>query len=117
MASITDVKVWPRKQGNGKALANCQFTYDGTLKIRCTLWKGQKGPFVGFPGNYGQKTDENGKKIFYPDVSCLKDEVKNELQAAVLSEYNKSNGNDGMNQGEAPGPTNQDGSGKKNIPF
>jgi len=116
MASITDVKVWPRKQGNGKALANCQFTYDETLKVRCTLWSGQKGPFVGFPGNYGNKTDENGKKIFYPDVSCLKDEVRAEINAAVLSAYNKEIGNDGMNQGDAEGPSNQD-SGKKNIPF
>lgn len=116
MATISEVKVWPRT-GGGKALANAQFTYDGAFKIRCTLWAGGKGPFVGFPGNYGNKTDENGKKIFYPDISCLKDEVKAELNEAIVVEYNKAQGNDGMNQGEGSGPTSQESTGKKNIPF
>jgi len=117
MSSISNIKIWPRKQGSGKALANCQFTYDDTFKMKCTLWQGQQGPFIGFPGNYGNKTDENGKKIFYPDISCLKEDVRSEINTAVIAEYNKETQSEGMNQGEATGPTNQESSGKQQIPF
>jgi len=119
MASITSIKVWPRKgDGTSKVLANAQFTYDDTFKIKCTIFKGNPGPFIGFPGGYGNKVDEKtGKKIFYPDVSCVNEDMRIQLNTAIISEYNKVSGSDGMSQGEASGPTNQDTPGKRTIPF
>jgi len=121
MGSISEVKVWPLKNTKPgmKVKANGMFVYDGAFKLKFTLFQGSKGLFVSFPGKYGEKIDEKtGKKIFYPDIKCMDEDVRAQLNAAAISEYNKATGNDGMNQGEAAGPTNQASTpSKKKIPF
>lgn len=121
MGSITDVKVWPLKNTKPgmKIKANGMFIYDGAFKLKFSLFQGSQGMFVSFPGKYGEKKDTTtGKNIFYPDIKCMDDNVRTQLNAAAIAEYNKATGNDNMDQGEAPGPTNQTSeSDKKVIPF
>lgn len=119
MGSISEVRVWPIKNQNLNLKANGMFTYDEAFQLKFTIVKGPKGLFVSFPGKFGDKVDQKtGKKPFYADIKCISDDVRTQLSAAALSEYNKATGNDGINQGEAAGPTNQtDTPSKKKIPF
>ena len=109
---ISDVKVWPLKRNNAKVKANASFTIDNKFRIRCTIFQGQKGLYVGLPGKYGDKIDEEtGKKVWYEDVTCINREARQELTQKVIDKFNEETGNV-MSQGSAPGPENQD-----NIPW
>lgn len=112
MANISNIRVWPLKKPHAKIAANGDFIVDGGFKVKFTLFKSAKGMFVGLPGRYGDTPGEDGKKPWYADVSFVDDNVRNELTERVVAEYNKATGGETMNQGEAPGPTNQ-----SNIPF
>ena len=112
--NITDVKVWPNKNNHKTIKANAQFVVDGGIKIKCTIFEGQKGPFIGLPGRYGDKPGEDGKKPWYSDVDCISKEAREELNAAVINKYNEVTGSQPSNQGEASGPTSQD---DRQIPF
>lgn len=105
---VTEVKVWTVKDG-GKVKARGFFVVDDTFRIQYTLFQGTKGMFVGLPGRYGNKTDENGKKIWYSDVKCLKEDVLKSINNAVIGAYNDAQGGAAESQGEAAGPTNQTG--------
>lgn len=112
---FSDIKVWPLKNKHPKVLANGMFTMSETFRIKFTLFKSSKGLFVGFPGKYADKIDpETGKKQFYPDVKILDDNIRNQLTELIVTEYNRETGNTALNQGDAPGPTNQE---SNNIPF
>ena len=120
MGSVSEVRVWPIKNPKFSIRANGVFTYNGAFQLKFSLIKGSKGDlFVSFPGKYGDKVDpKTNKKIFYPDIKCLDDDVRTQLSAAAIAEYNKATGNDSMNQGDADGPTNQTNMpNKRNIPF
>lgn len=109
MSNISDVTVFlPKGNGSPKIKANGSFVIGGSYKVKYTLFSGPKGLFVGLPGQYGTKVDpETGKKEWYPNVSCINDEAKRELDKAVIAAYNKKTGNTGANQGSAPEPSNQ----------
>jgi DNA-binding cell septation regulator SpoVG len=101
---ISDIKIWKAK--HDKVAANGQVVLGGKLRVKFTVFRGQKGLFVGFPGKYGDKVNpETGKKPFYPDVKVVDEEFGKELTSTLLKAYNDSVG--GMSQGEAAGPTNQ----------
>lgn len=104
--TVTDVKVWPLKKPNDKVKANGVFVVNDALKVKYTLFKGQKGLFVGLPGKYGD--NKEGKKEWYPDVQLINEDAQKVVNAAVLKEYNKVTGNTaGLSQGKAAGPSSQ----------
>lgn len=107
MSKFSDLKVWPLKKNHPTVKANGSFVYDGAFRVKFTLFSGKEGLYVGYPGETSEKLDKDGKKPFYPHVTCLKDEVRKELQEVVVKEYNKAMGVKVMDQGRAPGPTNQ----------
>lgn len=114
MSKISDVRCWPIKNPKGKLRANGDFVYDNAFRMKFAIFEGTKGLFVSFPGQQSDKKGDNGKPIFYPFIKCLDDGVRNQLNEQCIQKYNEGTGNDGMNQGEAAGPTNQS---KDNIPF
>lgn len=115
MSKISEVRCWPIKNPKGKLRANGDFVYDGAFRLKFTVFEGTKGLFVSYPGQMSEKKDEKtGKNIFYPFIKCLSDDVRNELHETVMGAYNKATGNDGMNQGDSAGPSDQS---KDNIPF
>ena len=114
MAKISEVKVYPLKKEHPKIKANGTLLIDDAWKIKFAVFNGPKGLFVGWPGRYGDKVDEEtGKKPWYADVQIIDPEVHKQVGDAVLKVYNEQIGNTSLNQGEAAGPTNQD----DNIPF
>ena len=122
---ISDVKVWLLKKANDKIKANVQFVVDNAWKMKGTLMNGTKGLFVGLPGKWAQELKDGkmvdkldpktGKKIWYPDISCIDHEAQRQLNEVVIQEYNKQVGNGPSDQGTAPGPTDQ--TKRSNIPF
>lgn len=111
---ITDIQVWPLKKEHPSIKANGSFVVNEAFKVKYTLFKGPKGLFVGLPGRRGDKIDEETKKFpWYPDVTVIDEDVRKQMNTAILSAYNEKTGNTSLNQGEAPGATNQG----DNIPF
>jgi DNA-binding cell septation regulator SpoVG len=67
---------------------NGDFIVDDAFRIRFSLMRGPQGMFVSLPGRYGEKPDpETGKKVWYSEVFAVTDEIKNQLNAAVLNAY------------------------------
>lgn len=108
---ISDVKVWPLKKEHKSIAANASFVVDGFV-VKCRVMKSSKGLFVGLPSR--QYEDKDGNKKWNDEVFPVNEETRKNLNDAVLNAYNKAAGNTQMNQGEAPGPTDQT---KDNIPF
>jgi len=105
---ITEVKVWPLKNAHPKIKANAAFVVNNAFKIKCTVFNGPKGLFVGLPGRYGDKVNpETNKKPWYSDVDCITEDARSEMTKAVIEEYNKVAGNAPSSQGEAAGPSDQ----------
>lgn len=111
MSQISDVEVYPLKKEHSKVKANGSFVYGGVVKVRYTLMNGSNGLFVSLPGRKGKDGEGNDK--WYSDVYILDENTRKELQATVVTEYNKKTGNE-LNQGDAEGPTNQT---QSNVPF
>lgn len=110
MSNFTDIEVYPLKKEHPKVKANGSFIHGGVVKVRYTLMNGANGLFVSLPGRKG--TDADGNDKWYSDVYIIDDNSRTELQGAVIAKYNEVSGN-GLDQGEAAGPTDQ----SSNIPF
>lgn len=108
---ISDVNVWP-VQNQGKIRARGNFLVSNAFKVQYTLFQGPKGLFVGLPGRKGK--DKEGNEKWYSDVYCQDDDVRKQMNDAVIKAYNEKTGNV-SNQGEAPGPTDQTSG--STIPF
>ena len=112
---IKAIQVWPNKTNRPTIAGNGSFLYNEAFKIKFTLFKGPKGLFVGLPSTKSNKMDEKtGKPIYYPDVKCMDDELLTQINTECITKYNEVVGGS-LNQGEAPGPTNQASTGV--IPF
>ena len=106
---ISDVKVWPVKRENSRVKANASFIVNNAFRVKCTVFNGEKGMFVGLPGKYSEKVDpETNKKKWYPDVDVIDDTVRKQMTDAVLKEYNNAINNTKT----APAAKSDD-----NIPF
>lgn len=104
--NIGQIRVWPTDK-HPKVAANGIVTLDEVMNVKFTVFKGPKGLFVGFPGKYGEKVDpKTGKKPWYSDVQVTDENFREELSKAILNAYGGSTNNN-LNQGEAPGPTDQ----------
>lgn len=112
MSTINDIKCWPLKTKHPKILANGVFVIDGSFKIKYTLINGNKGPFVGLPGNYGK--NKEGQEKWYSEVDCLSNETRVEMTGLILKEYNKVSGIS-LNQENHSGPSDQTSG--ENVPF
>jgi len=115
MTMISDVKLWPNQAGNSKVKARGNFLANNAFRIQFTLFEGSSGLYVGLPGRYGTKLKEDGSKVWYSDVFVEDQEVRKQMNEAVIQKYNETVGNGPTHQGEAPGPTSQEVPDK--IPF
>ena len=111
---ISDIQVYPLKNPHPTIKANLSFVINEAFKVKATLIQGPSGLFVGFPGKFGDKIDEQTKKQpFYADIVCFNKETSKQLNEAVLAAYQSKTGRTELNQGTAPGPTDQ----RVNTPF
>lgn len=107
---ITEVKVYPLKKDHEKIKANGTVVIDGKYKVRVTVRSGDKGLWVGLPGRFDdKKKDDQGRPVWYSDFQTITKEAQKELSEAVLDAYSKEVSGTPTSQGEAAGPTNQDG--------
>lgn len=105
---IGQIRIWPNNN-HPKIAANGLVTLDEVMNVKFTLFKSSNDLFVGFPGKYGEKVNpDTGKKPWYSDVQITDESFRTELTAAILEAYHSKISNDNLNQGEAPGATNQD---------
>lgn len=93
MIDLSDIQIWPLKNDHPTIKANGSLVIDKVFKLKFVLRKGPTGLFVGFPGKFGDKVDENGKKTWYADVTCIDKEVVKQVNETVIAAYNKKTGN------------------------
>jgi DNA-binding cell septation regulator SpoVG len=110
MSQISNVKCWPLSKDHPTIKANGSFQV-GDFVIKCTVRKGAKGLFVSLPSRSFEK---DGKTEYVDEVFSLTKDTRDEVNSKLIAAFNTAKGNDGMNQGEAPGPTDQSA---KNVPF
>lgn len=88
------IKIWPQKtESKLKAMVDVTF---GPMTVKgWKIFEGSNGLFVSDPSTKGNKTDENGKDIYYDNVRFIdpKEEeerftpYQKELHAAILAEF------------------------------
>jgi DNA-binding cell septation regulator SpoVG len=110
---FTNVKLFPLKTPAGNLLANGSVLVSGTVEVKFTIMKGSKGLFASLPARKGNKPDENGRVPWYPEVKIPSEELYQEFQTVVKSEYTKLVGGDNGNTGEH----NQDPGYTDDIPW
>ena len=111
---ITEVKIWPLKKEHPRIKANASFVLGEAFRIKCTIFKGDKGLWVGLPGRYVDDKENPGQKKWFNDVDCISKEARKQLNDAVLNKYNEEIGGTPTPQGSAEGPSDQT---KQNVPF
>jgi len=83
--NVTDIKVFPFKNGDGKFKAFAHIVLNGTLRLTgLKVVEGENGLFVGYPSEKGK----DGQ--FYDIVHPVTRETRNMIQDAVLANYEKA---------------------------
>jgi DNA-binding cell septation regulator SpoVG len=82
------------------------------IRINCTVLEGDKGVFVGLPGNTGE--DKEGNKKWYSHVYFIDKDARQEMSDTVLAEFAKLNGGSGVATDTATTPTDD---GDDGCPF
>jgi len=107
---ITEVKVYPLKKDHPKIKANGTIVIDDKYKVRVTIRASDKGLWVGLPGRYDEnKKDDQGRPVWYNDFQAITKDAHKEIADIVLDAYGKETAGTPAPQGDAEGPTNQDG--------
>jgi len=82
---ITDIKVYPFKNSDGKVKAFAQIVLNGSLKISgIKVIEGENGLFIGYPA----EKSKDGK--YFDIVHPVTREGKNFIQDVVLANYEKA---------------------------
>ena len=114
---FSDLKLTPVKNPKNNLRAYGDVIVQGSIKVKFSVFAGVNGIFAKFPARKGTKPDENGKDIWYPDVSIPNKDLYQEFQALVATEYTNVMGADQgtSTAGEQP-QTPQTPTGD-NVPF
>lgn len=99
---FSNIKIHKVNNPKGNLLAYGSVLVAGVVQIKFSVMNGQNGPFASFPAQKSNKTDENGKVIYYPDVSIKDKEVWNQWQQLAVKAYNEA-GNSGTGTSEQSG--------------
>jgi stage V sporulation protein G len=83
--NVTEIKVYPYKNGDGKFKGFAHIVLNGTLRLNgLKVLEGDNGLFVGYPSEKGK----DGQ--FYDIVHPITRETRNVIQDAVLANYEKA---------------------------
>lgn len=84
---FSNVQVFKNKNPKGSLVGNGSVLVAGAVEVRFTIVQGSKGLFVSLPAKKSEKTDENGKAIWYPDVKIPDEDTKKSLEKMVIEAY------------------------------
>lgn len=84
---LTNVRFYNVKSSTGSIKANGKVTVAGVFDIAFRVLEGQKGPWIAWPGRFGDKPGENGKKPWYSDVTVIDDGAREDINQTLLTEY------------------------------
>jgi len=84
---FSNMRLIPIKNSTNNLRAYGDVIVSGSVKVKFTVYTGKNGIFAKFPARKGSKQDENGKDIWYPDVSIPSKELYQEFQSMVVTEY------------------------------
>ena len=83
--TLTEIKVYPYKNGDSKVKGFAQVVLNGMLRLHgLRIVEGENGLFVGYPAEKGK----DGQ--FYDIVHPVTRETRNIIQDAVLADYEKA---------------------------
>jgi DNA-binding cell septation regulator SpoVG len=68
---FTDLKIFKLSDTSSGVLANVSVTVQNTVKLSLDLRNGKNGPFLAVPSRKSSKIGENGKEIYYPQISFV----------------------------------------------
>lgn len=86
---ISNVRIFPMN-GSGSMKAGGKTTIAGVLDVSFKIMDGKNGLWVGWPGRYSEKLGPDGSKRWFSDVFFLDDDVRTEVNAILLGEYQNS---------------------------
>ena len=114
---VSNIRLFPLKtegsiKANGKVIINDMF------EVSFRIMSGSKGLFVGWPGKFGEKLNEEGKKPWYPEFKVLDEGVREEINSAIMTEFENQKGSKAPSAPAAGYPTpKKPYNGKTSVPF
>lgn len=111
MATFSDIKIYRLENSTGSLLARGSVVIADLVRVNFSILEGKSGKFVTLPSEKSTKIDEaTGKNKYFPLAQMVSRELSDELNKAVLAEY------EGGGKSSTAGSKTTSGS-KKPLPF
>lgn len=88
MSVFTDLKLFPVNSDKTKTVARGSVVYNASVRLNFNVVEGTKGKFVSFPAEKSSKPDADGKDRFFPYITMVDKELKEQFDKFVLDGLN-----------------------------